>query len=78
MSEDVKPLVKYLIVKRMDIFEDSYRIVSSYDDFDTALTDLQLMDKLSINIDYIFDIYTRYYTFESRAKYSVKTEKEKE
>ena len=27
MSEDIKPMVKYLIIKRLDVLESTYRIV---------------------------------------------------
>jgi len=59
MSKDIKPMVKYIIIRRLDVLESSYRIEDSYDDYDTALADIKLLKKMSKNEDYIFDIYTR-------------------
>jgi len=59
MSEDIKPMVKYLIIKRLDVLESTYRIVDIYDDYNTAVADIKLLEKVSTNEDYIFDIYCK-------------------
>ena len=51
MSEDIKPMVKYLIIRRLDVFESTYRIEDSYDDYDTAIADMKLLMKVSKNED---------------------------
>ena len=52
-------MVRYLIIRRLDVLESSYRIEDSYDDYDTAIADMKLLMKVSKNEDYIFDIYVR-------------------
>lgn len=50
---------KYLIIKRLDFLESTYRIVGVYDDYKECLNDIKHLEKISSNKDYIFEIYCK-------------------
>jgi uncharacterized protein YutD len=51
--------VKYIIIKRLDMLESTYRIEGVYDDYKECLSDIRHLEKISNNKDYIFEIYCK-------------------
>jgi len=52
-------MVKYLIVKRLDVLESTYRVEGVYDDYKECLNDIKHLEEISVNKDYIFEIYCK-------------------
>jgi hypothetical protein len=51
--------VKYLIIRRLDICDSTYRVEGIYDDYKKCLNDIDCLQKISSNQEYIFEIYCK-------------------